>query len=394
MPGVIVSDTEGYYMYLPAVFIQHDLHKVPERTMNARLNEKGEVVIKYTCGVAIFYAPFFVLSHIAAHTFNYNTSGFSTPYYYGIMLCGVFWSVVGIWLLYRLLRQQFSNKTAILTTLAICAGTNYFFYATKWMGMSHIYSFVLVAGLSLLLRRYYERRSVSLAAVIGALTGLLVLIRPTDILLLLFFVLIDISSKDALKKRMQLIARQPADLLLAVACLVCVFIPQLLYWKEMTGHWVHYSYAGESFVYWRAPKIGAVLFDTQNGLFVYAPILLMVAAGLFTKDTRANNVAVWPVLLIGTYLFASWWAWWFGAAYGHRCYIELLPLFALPMASAIDGIGKKSITMQRALYALMAIAIVYNIGLTHVFDQTGVMWDGPQWRWNRELWWGMVKQIV
>jgi hypothetical protein len=44
LQGVIWSDAEGYYMYLPAVFIQKSLHHVPYRSMNARQNEKGEIV--------------------------------------------------------------------------------------------------------------------------------------------------------------------------------------------------------------------------------------------------------------------------------------------------------------------------------------------------------------
>src|SRR5471030_1691058 len=63
---VIWSDTEGYYMYLPAVFIQHDIHHVPLKSMNARKNDKGEVVMKYTCGVAFFYLPFFLAAHAYA----------------------------------------------------------------------------------------------------------------------------------------------------------------------------------------------------------------------------------------------------------------------------------------------------------------------------------------
>lgn len=394
MPGLIVSDTEGYYMYLPAVLIQHDVHHVQERTMNARRNENGEVVMKYTCGVALFYLPFFLAAHGAAHLLHYDTSGFSMPYYYGIMLCGVFWAVVGIALLYKLLRQHFSNKTAVLTTLCICAGTNYFFYSTKWMGMSHIYSFVLVTCIALLLRRYYQHPRLIRAALIGALIGWLVLIRPTNIVLVLFFLLIDIKTIAAFKSRVRAMLNRPKDIIVAIVCAAIVFTPQLLYWKEMTGHWVHYSYAGETFMYWGAPKVAAVLFDTQNGLFVYAPILLLSFAGVFIKDERSNTVSVLPVWLIATYVFASWWAWWFGAAYGHRCYIELLPLLALPMATAIEKTQVNGKILKQVTYSFIAIAVIYNIGLTHVFDKTGAMWDGPQWRWNWELWWSMVKQIV
>lgn len=307
IPGIIVSDTEGYYMYLPAIFINHNLHTIQERTMNARRNEQSEVVMKYTCGVAAFYLPFFLASHGAAHLLHYDTSGFSTPYYWGIMLCGVFWAVAGAALLYRLLQQQFARQTALLTTLCICAGTNYFFYATKWMGMSHIYSFVLVAATALALRKYYRQPTAKLLALAGGLIGWLILIRPTNIILLLFFLLLDVATVAGLRTRLRTLGGKLRHIATALACMLVAFAPQLLYWKEMTGQWVCYSYTGETFSNWNAPKIAAVLFDTQNGLFVYAPVLLLCIAGMFIKDKRVNTWAALPVLIIGTYLFASWW---------------------------------------------------------------------------------------
>ena len=60
-----------------------------------------------------------------------------------------------------------------------------------------------------------------------------------------------------------------------------MFIPQLMYWKEMTGHWIYYSYTDEGFKYWNKPKIFAVLFDVQNGLLLYSPMVILMLIGIF-----------------------------------------------------------------------------------------------------------------
>src|SRR6185437_3399982 len=141
-------------------------------------------------------------------------------------------------------------------------------------------------------------------------------------------------------QRIALFKAHFSDLLLAIPFLFVPMIPQLLYWKEMVGHWVTYSYEGEGFIYWQHPKIPEVLFDTEDGLFLYAPILLFSVLGLiiWRKDKRTNSIGMSIVFAIITYVFASWWQWSFGAAYGQRCYIEYLPFLAFPMAVAFERI--------------------------------------------------------
>ena len=65
------------------------------------------------------------------------------------------------------------------------------------------------------------------------------------------------------------------------------------------------------------------------------------------------------------------------------------------MAVMIEKIMAAKIQATKMVMLTIIVAcIVYNIGLTHVFDRSGIMWDGPQWRWNWSLWWSIVKQIV
>ena len=61
--AVIWSDAEGYYKYLPGLFILKDFHKLDAGSVWPYYNDKGEYVNKYTCGVAYFQLPFFFIGH-------------------------------------------------------------------------------------------------------------------------------------------------------------------------------------------------------------------------------------------------------------------------------------------------------------------------------------------
>ena len=63
----IFSDAEGYYMYLPAVFIYGGFEDIPVRTTGQffRYEATNKYFTKYTCGVALMQLPFFFLSATA-----------------------------------------------------------------------------------------------------------------------------------------------------------------------------------------------------------------------------------------------------------------------------------------------------------------------------------------
>src|ERR1043165_1551098 len=80
-PANIISwDVFGYYMYLPMIFIYdnwglqdtHILHSILEQYHNSSTlyqvypTETGFWTMRYSMGMSIFYAPFFVLGHLAA----------------------------------------------------------------------------------------------------------------------------------------------------------------------------------------------------------------------------------------------------------------------------------------------------------------------------------------
>ena len=58
-----------------------------------------------------------------------------------------------------------------------------------------------------------------------------------------------------------------------------VWIPQLLYWKTVTGNYLFYSYADEGFFFLN-PQILKGLFSYRNGWLIYSPVMFFALLGI------------------------------------------------------------------------------------------------------------------
>jgi hypothetical protein len=283
-------------------------------------------------------------------------------------------------------------KRGYLLDFVVCVfgGTNLFHYATREMGMSHVWSFFLLSALVWHIPRWYERPNWQGAALLGVILGWAVLIRPTNAVVGLLVLLWEVYSCAQWAERLRFYRHNLRLLPVAAAAAFLMFIPQLLYWKKMTGHWVRYSYTDESFIYWKAPKIAEVLFDVQNGLFIYSPMALLMVIGLFRGlwQRAYSSPALLAIFAISTYLFASWWAWWFGGAFGHRCYVELYALFAIPLGGLLTWAARSTVLVQTSMQLLTLCLVAYSVRLSFLYNILPGPWDGKDWWWNWDkLWW-------
>ncbi len=392
------SDSKGYYVYLPAVFIYHNVHLPGDYDFGGRhLNDRGESYTKYTCGVAFCELPFFLAAHAYAHLTGAETNGFSAPYSIAIIVCAVLWGFLGLYVLKRILLQYFAPPVVWLSLICIMLGTGFYNYVSHEVGMSHVYSFALFALLLFVTDGYYKRPSTAKAIAAVLLFSWIVLIRPTNAVLLIFLVLYNVNTSALLHERVSFLRRHSKQLFLAIPFFFVLFVPQLLYWKEMTGQWVKYSYLYEHFDYLTRPKMLEVLIDPQNGLFAWAPVLLLFVWGvvMYRKDERANAWGVGIVFVVITYLFASWCAWWFGGAYGHRCYVEYYTVLIFPLAVTVDRLLTAKRYVVVALVALLILFFFYcNIRFTNLYMSPGHgVFDGPSWHWNWDSLIGLTRKI-
>lgn len=381
--GVIWSDQEGYYIYLPAVFIHGGFSGLPcVNGCTTVETENGPMTFtKYTYGVSLLESPFFLTSHVAVKMLRFEQDGRSLPYVWGIMLAAVFYMAAGSFLLYRLLlKHGFAEDIALSTILVLLLGTNLFFYTFRESGMSHVYSFFSVSALLFTTDESVRSNRILWPILSGLLLALSVLIRPTNALVILVPLLWNIHSLESLKLRL---LRAPFWIAFTMGSVV-LFLPQLLYWKSVWGSYFFYSYGNEGFSNWLQPKVYQVLFSHQNGWLIYSPIVFVALFGLFRMAKQKVDGWQLPVIVlsIATYVFGSWWAWWFGGAYGHRCFVEFLPLLAIPMAFAFRYIQAQPFIVQIGSAAVIVLFLFVNLRMSYNYFG---MWDGPSWTWASYL---------
>lgn len=356
----IRSDGVSYYVYLPSWFIFHDTTlrelardccggEFPEYTAIIRWPGTRRWVNAHPIGVAILQAPFFIAAHLLTRWSNLSPDGFSFYYQHGAGLAGLFWMIAGLMVLRTLLRRQFSDRVAAATLFGITFATNLFHYGTYDSSYSHVYSFFLFASFMLLTDDWYRRPTRSTPILLGLVAGLIVLTRHTNALFLIVFPLYGMSgvaqafrpaataTGDGLRARVSQLAARRGDLALIAAAAFVTVLPQLAIYYQATGHFLISSYGSLGFNF-TAPALYGVLFSVQKGVFFWSPLLLVAAAGLPLTRGPARALALPGALflIVNTYIVASWWDWQFGASYGHRGFVDALPVFALGLATLFD----------------------------------------------------------
>jgi hypothetical protein len=384
--AVVWSDAEGYYQYLPAVFILQNVHQLQPGSVWPYYNEIGEYVDKYTCGVALFEWPFFLMARFVSANLGYDSADYFNPVYCNAMaICGFSFVFFGLWFLRRSLRSNFGYGITLLVILSVFFGTNLFHYATKEMSISHSYSFFLFTVFLYLVPRWIDKPTAFRSFMIGVILGWIVLIRPTNVIIGLMLFAYDVYSWQALKERLRFLTLHLRQLVWMIPGGFLILLPQLLYWKEMTGKWIYYSYSEEGFIYWNQPRLLEVLFDVQNGLFLYSPLVLLMVIGavyglVVKKYQGAGAVIIFAVI---TYVFASWWTWWFGGAFGHRCYVEYYALLAFPLGGLYHYVSSRwPLAVRLPFYSLVLVLMVFSVRLSYLYTSIGGPWDGLDWRWN------------
>ncbi|MDA3942150.1 MAG: hypothetical protein PF694_01270 [Bacteroidetes bacterium] len=365
--GVVKHDVLSYYSYLPAAivhgdltfaFIDNDPKFFAGKISNKKTPEGGSFQ-KMTMGLAFLYLPFFLLGHLAAWVTGAEMNGFSQPYMFFLQFAALFYVLAAMLVLRKLLLQLVSDRIVALVILVIGFGTNLFFYTTIEAAMSHAFNFSLFVFFVWLSMRWHKQPSLKIAALIGLVFGLIGLIRPTNGLIALFFILYDFQNVSEQYKKL---ANHWKQLLILVLISFLVVLPQLLFWKFNTGHWIFYSYGKEGF-FFDNPQIWRALFSYRKGWLVYTPVMIFGLAGILAlrRQFRSFLVPIVVFVPLNFYSIFSWWDWTYGGSFGSRPLIDSYVLMAVSMAALLYFLEKKSRIGFRIIAGIMLLLIGFNL---------------------------------
>lgn len=384
MENELSWDTFGYYLYLPAEFIYNDItlsdmswlnaiheqYRPSETLYQFSVLDNGNKVLVNTMGMALFYAPFFFLAHFLTPILGYTADGFSIPYQISISLGGLIYSFIGILFLRAALKKIFNKYLATIVLFLIVMSTNYIQFATYSTVSPHNILFTLYAIMLFATLKWHEHYQLKYAVLIGFALGLIFLIRPTEMVVLFIPLLWGVKDKESLSRKYLLLKQKRIQLLAVAFIVIFCGIPQLIYWKTVSGQWFYYSYVHtKEGLELLTPHLFNFLFSFRKGWVVYTPLLFFISMGFYTlyQKERQWFYALFTCVVLHLYIDSSWSGWWYaGGSYSSRTMIPTYGLLAIPLGFFLQNALYNSIK-RMAVSLLLAFFVILNLFQTWQF---------------------------
>ncbi len=376
------GDALGYYMYLPATFIYNNvdmMYDLPKDKgidgeilwyadqMKQNKSGTGKEVNQYTYGIAFLEMPFFFIAHIIERIQGHEGTGFTHIYADLLKISAVFYALMGMIVLYRILKTYFTPTWSLAGIALLFTGTNLFWFTLHQAGMSHVPLFFLYAMLMLITIELHKNPKTVWFVTLGLTMGMITIIRPSDILCALIPLLYNVYNRETIRDKIPFIKEHRKKLWLLIVSFLLPMIPQMIYWYATTGSLLFYSYQGQSFSYWKHPKIIEGLFYFSNGWLPYSPVMVLSLVGLsLYKRIKKWAWCICAIFPLYVYIIYSWYCYNYINGLGSRPMIHLYPLLALPMVAVLQFLSKKHVLIKISSFLVIIVLVSVNIGFSRL----------------------------
>ncbi len=346
----VYGDGRYYYSYLPTFLIEHTFN------FSKTFHVYGLPFI-YTpthflqdplpIGPALTWSLPYLVSYLL-----FSLIGNANPYNALVQIPVGIWSITmvfaGLFFLFLSLHKFFSKQLSFLVILTIFFSTNLFFYGALDVLNSHSSSFFFT---SLALYAWLSAYSLQNTILLGISIGMATLSHTQDII---FFLL---PLATLLQRKSSYIR----NFLVVIAGLLLCLFPQSYLWAILWGNPLKSPFTYTFVFNFFQPNIIGVLFNWYDGFFLWTPITLLAAIGLyfFVKKHFLIGIPMAVIILIEVYFIASWNIWWEGASYSARIFISLLPFLSFGLAQFYKQFlsGKKQVFLS-ICFSLLNIALI------------------------------------
>lgn len=382
------GDALGYYNYLPATFIFHNLGDMDQLPADSSLPPElknfaagiahiahnagtPHAFTQYTYGVALMELPFFMLAYSVNKFGGDPGNGYSQSYIVALFISGFFYALAGSLLILRICRRYFTTLQSAWAIVIMILCTHMFWFIFRSPGMSHIPLYFLYASVMVLTIQLHETPSVKYFVLLGLTVGIITLIRPTDIICAGIPLLYGFNNKETRAQKLKLVRDHPFCLLLALCAFALPLIPQLLYWKHVSGQYLFYSYGSHQSFNWDKPRIVEGLFYFNNGWLPYAPVMFFALVGFLFSKVYTKWLPVMMIIIpLYIYIIYSWYCYNYINGMGSRPMIHMYPLLVIPLTAFIAYLFRAAWPVK-----LSAVALVIFSGCM-IWSFSGLMASG------------------
>lgn len=376
--ALFVSDGFGYYIYLPSVIIDKDLNlknQIEHQPCQLKhwtfafVPQTGRFGNIFQIGCAVLWLPFFLFAHclvliLIKLGFSLDANGFGYFYELPVYIGSFIYGLCGIFFMWRLVREIFDDEIADNSVLYIVLASPLAAYLWFEPDMSHIISMFLISIFFYYLYKVYilVDQRLSSWALLGALFGLIVLVRVPDCLVgvLAFFVWLKIFFLDKYKHTYEYKSAFKSGAIF-ICLTILVFSPQLFVWKILYGSFL--AMPPNPFyknIQWLKPDLFNYMFSTRHGLFSWTPILCFASIGIiwfFFWDNYFLKVSS-LIFLLAIYFNSSIYRWWAGCSFGERRMVDYSVIFALGLGLLL--FKWRNFIKKNMFWVLGTLLILYN----------------------------------
>jgi hypothetical protein len=365
---IINGDAIQYFAWLQSAVVDGDLdfsndyrqlYASADPATNVWLRSRtpaGRPPNLMSVGPAILWSPFYVSARLAEGVVGPGPQS-EALLQASVGVAGIVYATLGACLTFWACALLFPRAAAFWATLVVWLAGPAIYYSLVSPTYSHATSLFAVSLFVYVWLRTRGAPGIGQTILLGALAGLVAMVRWQDALVLLLPVV----------EALVLVCRRQASVVavtirLAVLGLAAgvAFLPQLLAWNAVYGTPLLIP-QGAGFMRWTQPAMLSVLFSLKRGLFSWTPALLPAAVGL-PLLIRRDRLAGWMILLVlivAVYVNASVQDWWAGEAFGARRFIGFGVFLALGLAALMTVPAAASRPALVAWFSVAAIA--YNL---------------------------------
>jgi len=385
---IIRGDGLGYYAWLRSLLIDGDwsfdndfehhnpLH--PDAPLPRRRTELGCRGNPWSVGPACVWAVTVVPGHLVVEGLQglglpWAADGYSLPYQLLVGVTSLLASLGGLVLVYGVCRHYAAPVPAALAASLLTLGSTIVYYSAVEVSMAHGIGTAALAALVWYWLRTYGSDRTGRWLLVGGLVGAVALVRWQ----LAAFALLPagealLACRQACRSRPGRSGRPLLLLGLAGCAAALAFLPQMVAWRCVYGHWlvspVRLSHN------WLSPHLWEVLGSENRSLFYWTPVTLLACVGYLWYFRRRpgpvtpaeGTAAGAPLALLAAafavqvYILASirGTGVYLGSAYGFRQLTESLVALAPGLALLLDRAGPR---LYRWLCLVGCVLVLWNL---------------------------------
>jgi hypothetical protein len=400
-PRIRGADEIEYFSYLRSLAFDRDVDFANEYSYFVDRDPRGLAAFRETflerreaatgrpinfasLGPALLWSPLYAVAHVLVRAARALGSavpadGFAWPYAAAAAYGSALYGFLGLLLAHDALGKdgRFGEPASSLAIAALWLGTPVLYYLTLAPAFSHGCAlFAVSLTLWLWLRAVRRDGSPADWVLVGLAGGLAGLVREQDALYLVvpgaWAAWNAVRSRDLVRGLVRILAMAAAAAL--------VFVPQLLAYRALNGRF------GPSTLVTRkldplSPHFLQVLADPGHGLFVWAPLIALAAAGLLARALRRDAVAVFLALglLLQVWINGAVESWSQAGAFGSRRFVSATPLFAWGLAALLAAVLPRVRAGLAA--ATLGVFVWWNVSLMVQFGLR--LMDRQRLEWPR-----------